>query len=269
MAALLFQNARIIGLWLQLFAFGVYTVYLKRYAMILYRKRHEGNLSVWLPAVCLLMFGTTIMVLVFNTLHGYRALSVPDAHQRPNPTLVYADVSSATTVTRNAATVALAIISDFIMVYRTFIVWNRKILAIVVPSGFLLADIGLSQLLPGADSMICWKIWRVHSRIPPRAFGMGHNPTAPALYCAHLLVLVVSDRARSNLFFVFLDALPPVTALVFTVLIVRTRTPQDEKAPTSILAPTRFEQPLGNTGLHREALEDRARGGCDCGRGEV
>ncbi|KAI0739127.1 hypothetical protein C8Q80DRAFT_1204244 [Daedaleopsis nitida] len=303
MTALLYQNARTIGFWLQLFAFSAYLVYLQRCVTILRRKQHEGGVSLWLPAVCVLIFVITVMIVVINMVLAYRALSVSDSFKQPNPTLVYAEVASALSVAKNAATVALALISDIIMVYRTYIVWNMNTIAILAPVGLLLADIALgiwstwslSQTSTGSDpimagvaipvrdffaitfalnilcaGMICWKIWRVHSRIPPQIFSMGHNPTAhvfevmiqtAALYCAHLLILVVSDRAGSNVFFLFLDPLPPVTALVFTVLIVRARAHQEDKPPTSILTSLNFLPPPPGSARPRSLSLLQSRGG--------
>ncbi len=80
---------------------------------------------------------------------------------------------------------------------------------------------------------------------------------AAGMYCAFLFALIVSDRAGSNVFFVFLEPvsipsfsfshrtlqpiyqLPPVTALVFTMLIVRTQ-PRARDHSTGTLPTLRF-----------------------------
>ncbi|KAI0716364.1 hypothetical protein C8Q76DRAFT_404945 [Earliella scabrosa] len=99
MPDILHPNARLIGLWLQLIATGAYFCYLPRCVRILRSKLREG-VSPWLP-------------LAFS-------VSRPDALSNPNE--VYAALSATTSLVKNAATVALAIISDLIMVGRARIV---------------------------------------------------------------------------------------------------------------------------------------------------
>ncbi|KAI0716369.1 hypothetical protein C8Q76DRAFT_617501 [Earliella scabrosa] len=266
MSDILNPNARLVGLWLQLLATGAYVVHLPRCAFILRRKIREG-LSLWLPAVCTVIFAITILALVCDLLLAYEANFVDTLDGRPNATFVYADVASPLSLIKNTATVALAIISDGIMVYRTFVVWDLKVIVIILPVILLLADLflgvwsvwTLAQTRVGDEpifaavtvrvrfffavtfsvnvlcaGLICWKIWRVHSQFPREVSRMSDRPTSrvfqviietAALYCAHLFILIVSDCVGSNLFFLFLDPLPPITALVFTLLIVRARTP--------------------------------------------
>ncbi|KAI0716363.1 hypothetical protein C8Q76DRAFT_794683 [Earliella scabrosa] len=106
---------------------------------------------------------------------------------------------------------------------------------------FFVVTFAVNALCAG---LICWKIWRVHSRIPSPVLKACYSPMShvlevisqtAALYCAHLFVLIVSDSVGSGIFFVFLDPLPPVTALVFTIIIVG-GPHKDEPAsiPTSI-----------------------------------
>ena len=75
---------------------------------------------------------------------AYHAFSVsgPRGQVLPNPSTFYANAASPESLVKNSITVALAIISDFIIVYRTFIVWNFNWLIVFVPIGLLLGDIG-------------------------------------------------------------------------------------------------------------------------------
>ncbi|KAI0739202.1 hypothetical protein C8Q80DRAFT_236948 [Daedaleopsis nitida] len=197
---------------------------------------------------------------------AYHAFSVSGAKGEllANPGLFYADAATPESLLKNSITVALAIISDIIIVYRTFIVWNFSFTVIAIPIALLCADIAfgiwstwtLSRTRIGDNlilsevsvrvkyffiitfcvnmlcaSLICFKIWRINQRTIPwsstdrtinRVFEVVIE--SAALYCAHLFALIVSDSIGSNVFFIFLDCLPPVTALVFSLLIVRTRT---------------------------------------------
>ncbi|KAI0720829.1 hypothetical protein C8T65DRAFT_274692 [Cerioporus squamosus] len=132
-------NARLVGLWLQLFATGAYFVYLSQCIDIMRCKLREG-MSIWLPLVCALMFVITMITDVCDLMLAYNAFfSSPG--QEANPWTVYADVGGMLSVLKNSCTVALAIISDFIIVYRTFLVWGSKIPVVLVPVGLLFADI--------------------------------------------------------------------------------------------------------------------------------
>ncbi|RPD53170.1 hypothetical protein L226DRAFT_612445 [Lentinus tigrinus ALCF2SS1-7] len=264
MSDISYPNARLIGLWLQLFATGAYFVYLSQCVGVMRRKLREG-MSLWLPLVCAVMFVLTMLVDIFNMVLAYDAFSTRPG-QETNPWDTYTDVGNTFSELKNAVTVALAIISDLIIVYRTFVVWGSRIHIVLVPIGLLLGDIALgiwsawtlAQTHTGHNpiaaavsirvryffvvtfslnvlcaGLICWKIWSVHAEVPAYVSSVGRSPTTrafeviietAALYCTHLLVLIVSDSAGSNVFFVFLDPLPPVTALVFTMIIVRTRT---------------------------------------------
>ncbi|KAI0739187.1 hypothetical protein C8Q80DRAFT_235591 [Daedaleopsis nitida] len=238
-------NSHLIGLWLQILATGAYYVYVPECTAILWRKRRDGH-TLLFPAVCLLI------------------VSGAKGEILPNPSLFYADVTTAPSLIKNSLTVALAIISDFIIVYRTYVVWSASVWIILIPTGLLCADIafgiwstwtlahtpfGSAPILAEVavrvkyffiftfavnvicSSLICFKIWRINRNSAP--WTSGDRATSrvfevviesAALYCAHLFIMIVTDIVGSNVFFIFLDCLPPVTALVFSLLIVRTRT---------------------------------------------
>ncbi|OJT03199.1 hypothetical protein TRAPUB_6247 [Trametes pubescens] len=83
-------------------------------------------------------------------------------------------------------------------------------------------------------SLICFKIWRVHV-LAKRVVDVSATKNvleivieSAALYCAYLFALIVTSSVGSNVFFVFLDPLPPVTAVIFSMLIVRAQiTPKE------------------------------------------
>ncbi|RDX42193.1 hypothetical protein OH76DRAFT_1363262 [Lentinus brumalis] len=262
---ILVPNAHLVGLWLQIFATGAYFVYLPQCWFILRKKLREG-LSMWMPIVCGMMALIVATDLIVEMYRGYHAFSVsgPKGGTLPNPSAFYANAATPESLVKNSITVSLAIISDVIIVYRTFIVWNFNYLVVLIPIGLLFGDIALGiwstwtlsrtkvgDVLILADvsvrvkyffvitfvlnalcaSLICWKIWRISSRVSQAASSDRTTSRVfevvietAALYCAHLFILIVTDSVGSNVFFIFLDALPPVTALVFSMLIVRTRT---------------------------------------------
>ncbi|KAI8976650.1 hypothetical protein BD414DRAFT_539195 [Trametes punicea] len=228
---------------------------------ILYKKRRQG-LSVWLPAAAAVMLVSTLIDLIVEMIRGYHAFGIHGA-QPPNPSAFYADASTPESLLKNALNVIVAVISDLIMVYRTFIIWNMNIAVILIPTGIIFANIAIGiwamwtlsrtrvgDVLILADvtvriryffiltfcvnmlcaTLICAKIWRVH-RLARRVSDASSTRNvleivieSAAVYCAYLFVLIVTSSVGSNVFFIFLDPLPPVTAVVFSMLIVRAQT---------------------------------------------
>ncbi|KAI0760052.1 hypothetical protein C8Q74DRAFT_1372011 [Fomes fomentarius] len=280
MPDILLANARLAGLWLQLCATGAYVIYLPQCIPVLRAKLREG-VSLWLPVACLLIFVITLMDQIIEMVIAYHAYSVHRPGELRHPLTVYANASTLS-VLKGSATLALVIISDFIMVYRTFVVWNFIIPVMILPALLLLASIGLgiwsatslSQTpfgqapisavvtvraryffaLTFAFNVLCaglisWKAWRVRSLSPNQASSVSDSPTpravqviieTAAVYCAHLFILIISDSVGSNLFFLFLSPLPPIAALVFTMLIVRARGPKQDPSNATVSIPTHF-----------------------------
>lgn len=73
---------------------------------------------------------------------SYHAYSVPDMKSPPNPAAAYADPATPESLVKNSITVALAIISDVIIVYRTYVVWDFRYSIVLVPTGLLFGDVG-------------------------------------------------------------------------------------------------------------------------------
>ncbi|TFK91221.1 hypothetical protein K466DRAFT_483239 [Polyporus arcularius HHB13444] len=268
-------NAHLVGLWLQIFFSGAYFVYFPKCVVILRRKVQDG-LSIWLPLVCGLFFALTVTGLVVELDRGYEAFSIhPPA--LPNPSHFFANAASSGSLIKNTINVVLAIISDAVIVYRTFIVWNCNYFAIILPILVLFADAGmgvwsvytLSQTKTGdvlilaavtvrvryffiltfvlnllCACLICFRLWRF-------GFNQRHGYSASPLsrvmsvvvesagfYCAYLFILIVTNIVGSNVFFIFLDPSPPIVAIVFTMLIVRAHAPREN---TSTPLPSSFQ----------------------------
>ncbi|KAL1946351.1 hypothetical protein VTO73DRAFT_15478 [Trametes versicolor] len=220
-------NAHLVGLWLQLLATGACFVYLPHCVMIFAAKLRNG-LSPWLPAACFVIFAATVIDLVIGLVRTYQGYAF-NGIELPNPAAVYADPSSTLSVLKNAMNFIVAVVSDAIIVYRAFIVWNNNYWVILVPFGLLLGDVALgiwatwtlAQTKPGAIAIIAAVSVRVRYFFVI-TFVL-NILCAAGFYCAHLLILIITNGLGSNFFFLFLDPLPPVGAYVFSMLIVSTR----------------------------------------------
>ncbi|KAJ8464052.1 hypothetical protein ONZ51_g9847 [Trametes cubensis] len=276
-------NAHLIGWWLQLLATGAYFVYLPHCLIILSKKLRHG-MSPWLPAACFVIFAATVLDFVVGFIRTYQGYSVHGT-ERPDPEALYADPSSTLSLLKNAMNIVVAIISDAIIVYRTFMVWNMNVWIILAPVGLLLGDTAvgiwavwtLAQTGPGTipilaavsvriryffiitfvlnilcSGLICYKIWRIQSKVTRDYTGQRSSTSrvleiiieSASIYCAHLLILIITNGLGTNYFFMFLDPLPPSRgtcpdplAYVFSMLIVRTRAQNNDNG-TSVASTT-------------------------------
>ncbi|KAI0332864.1 hypothetical protein GY45DRAFT_419878 [Cubamyces sp. BRFM 1775] len=291
-------NANLIGLWLQLLATGAYIVYLPHCVVILTKKLRQG-LSRWLPAAFLLIFAATMLDVVTGLIMAYDAFAIEGDGEVPDPDVIYGNPSSKLSLMKNAMNVVVAILSDIIIVYRTYVVWNLNIWAVLTPVGLLASDTAvgiwaiwtLAQTTPGDDisasvtlrvryffiitfvlnvlcsGMICFKIWRVQSLFP-REFSSGESYTrrileiigqSAAIYCAHLLILIITNCLGTNYFFMFIVPLPPVGAYVFSMIIVRAQESISKRgmaAPPTSLRFSSATSPRGPTEIALENFSD-------------
>ncbi|KAI0754219.1 hypothetical protein C8Q80DRAFT_1137674 [Daedaleopsis nitida] len=191
-------NTHVFGLWLQFLFTGAYYVYFAQCVAILRRRFKKGGLTIWSPLACGLFFVLTTLSIVGDAIRGYEAFSAPDdPNVLPNPSLYYRDVATPLSLMKNSIIILGALLSDAVIVYRTYVVWSGSYLATSLPFLLLLADFAwgifstwtLSQTKSGDSfilaevtvrvryffvitfcvnvlcaGLICWKIWRVHFR---------------------------------------------------------------------------------------------------------
>ncbi|KAI0716354.1 hypothetical protein C8Q76DRAFT_794675 [Earliella scabrosa] len=283
------ENAELIGLWFQILATGAYLTYFWRCIGTLMETRERAS-SVRLLVVCILIFLCTIGELVLALVRTYQAFGVHDGRQ-PDPTAFYMDPTTQLSLGKNSFNVVLTLISDIIIVYRTFVVWNFNWIVIVVPICFIVANLALGVLTlvalasaKGVDDiilatvsvrfkyyliltfcmnvicagLICWKIWRINakvSRVIPSASQhvLEVIMETAGIYCAHLLALIITNCVGTNVFFILLDPLPPMAAIIFSMMIVRVRQSRPSQFSTtsgSSSIPPRFWR---NTASHSRA----------------
>ncbi|KAI0764541.1 hypothetical protein BD413DRAFT_482523 [Trametes elegans] len=204
-------NAHLIGTWLQLLATGAYFVYLPHCVLIMTKKVRQG-LSPWLPAACFFIFVGTVLDFVVGLIRTYQGYAVHGSTPI-TPGDLYSNPSTPLSLIKNAMNVVVALLSDIIIVYRTFIVWNMNVWIILAPLGLFLGNTAvgiwavwtLAQTSPGAipilaavsvriryffiitfvlnllcSGLICFKIWRIQSMVP-RDGGVDRSSTSRVL----------------------------------------------------------------------------------------
>ncbi|RDX40759.1 hypothetical protein OH76DRAFT_1423508 [Lentinus brumalis] len=294
------ENAELIGLWFQLIATGAYLTYFPQ-CIEMFSKRNAKRSSVWLQIACYFIFLSTIADQVLALVRTYQAFAVHGG-QRPDPTAYYADPANPLAAAKNSFNIVLTLISDVIIVYRTFVLWSYNVYVILLPTAAILGNTALGVLVIVAllqvesgdhlirsdvsiriryyfvltfivniycAGLICWKIWRVNSRVSrntsTREATNGGSYTNHVLeviiqsagfYCAHLLLLIITDAMGTNAFFIFLDPVPPVAAIVFSMLIVRARHPNSSSSGNTIGSLSSPTSPARLWG-HRSSLTGR------------
>ncbi|KAI8976640.1 hypothetical protein BD414DRAFT_160084 [Trametes punicea] len=265
-------NAHLVGWWLQLLATGAYFVYLPHCVAILVKKVRHG-VSPWLPIACFIIFAATVLDFVVGIIRSYEGYSVKGTAP-PDPAAIYADPSSTLSLMKNAMNIVVAIISDIIIVYRTFIVWNMNWWIILAPVGLCMGDTAvgiwavwtLAQTTPDSipilaavtvriryffiitfvlnllcSGLICYKIWSIQSMVG-RQYRGERSPTSRVLE----IIIESAGLYCAHLFILivtncvgtnyFFMFLDP--AYVFSMLIVRTRTANTASKANATVAST-------------------------------
>ncbi|KAI0657022.1 hypothetical protein C8Q70DRAFT_935345 [Cubamyces menziesii] len=256
-------NANLLGVWLQLLAAGAYLVYLPKCVVILVRRRQRGVSMLVPAVCALIFVVTVINVvssaarsyMAFSIPSSGEAPNPAAIYADSAATtsllknwmnVIVSLLSDMVFVYRTYIVwnmniyiilLPLALLLGVIAlgVWAAWSLAQTKIGEVPILAAvslrvryFYILTFCLNVICAG---LICWKIWRVHSQTS-KAFGglapKGSNIVeiivqTAALYCAYLLVLIITQCLGSNVFFLFLDPVTPVGALVFTMLIVRAR----------------------------------------------
>ncbi|KAH9946370.1 uncharacterized protein BXZ73DRAFT_95868 [Epithele typhae] len=252
------ENAHLVGLLADTFASGLYIAYLPQSIAVLRRKWRAGLpiwLPLCCAIIFVLEMGDwwTELVLGYQafSLHPGQKLANPSAtyHNISNPvTLAKGVFTAALAMFSDLIIVHRALIIwnyNLLVAFLTiglllasygvgaWSVWTEFQTG-TVSVGILAAEVTVRVryffIITFALNILCaalisWKIWRVTRRTAKHIHG--NNPVAQvmsivietaAIYCANLLALIISSFVQSNTFFIFLQMLPAVNAITFTML---------------------------------------------------
>jgi len=259
-------DAELLGVYLLSITYGVYLVIFTQCVIAFYRRGFGSVRTYWLPCATLLIFIVATIHLVTSLIRAWEAF-----HLQPNnisvATKVFRDVASLPALIKNGAFIGQTILTDAIMVYRTYIVWGSSWVPILVPSAALCGDIAMgiwsmwTLAHTGVDGdpivaevvlrvkyfyivtlvlnvicsgLIAYHIWRIdavrrrvdseaRARTGPSRLGRVVNVIveSAAVYCACLVVLIVTSAKSSDVMFTVLDMMPHLMAIIFSLIIVR------------------------------------------------
>ncbi|KZP34464.1 hypothetical protein FIBSPDRAFT_809743, partial [Athelia psychrophila] len=242
---------------------GVYLIILPRCINVLRQKEIKAGLLGYLLATAvislLLIAAHWIVDLVraFSAFTG--SMSIANS-----PEAYFANVNTALNIAKTACYVAVTLLADAMLLYRTYIVWGRSWLICIVPVLLFGLDISMSvwftwsinQATPGSSVLvstvfqrckyfygatlamnlcctilIAARIWKIQYNAnvfrSPGAKRMNILAIiveSAAIYSVGLICLIALAMVGSSVMFSFLNAMPPVIGCVFSFIIIASST---------------------------------------------
>jgi len=267
------STADLIGVVLASLAYGAYLVILPHTIIVLNRRRMQSVAPpVWLWVATLLIFVLTTMFFVAELQRVVNGFEQPDTAQ-----VLILNSTNASNQIKVLCFTLLIIVTDFIIVYRTYVIWNRNILVSILPLALLGTDIALAiwlevqqRITPGGVAainasvtskikyfygitlclnvicagLISWRILRIRRALrtdDSRLSGLKQAAViiieSASVYCTFLIALIAVDAMGGYDLLIFGDMLPPVMAVVFSLVIVRASKTTEESTTLQSSAP--------------------------------
>ncbi|KAG1886650.1 hypothetical protein F4604DRAFT_1917454 [Suillus subluteus] len=148
--------AELIGVFVESLAYGIYLMVFNQCMSVL-RKRHSRP-SDYLVGTAVSLFILITAHLVVDILRNMQAFTADEAE--PNyPSIYYGTFDTWQNILKSSLYVAVTLVSDAFILYRSFILWGRNYLIATFPFLLFIADIAigvfwvytLSLVVPGED----------------------------------------------------------------------------------------------------------------------
>ncbi|THU90569.1 hypothetical protein K435DRAFT_801927 [Dendrothele bispora CBS 962.96] len=151
-------------------------------------------------------------------------------HVVMGPESYYSHVNVTVDIIKNASYVITTLLADAVLIYRTFIVWSRNWIILIIP-----------LLLFGVDiATAIWTTWSI-SLADSETKVMGSSVInrskyfyaatlalnlfcTAAIYSAALICLIGTSVSNNTAMFFFLNSMPPLIGSVFSYVILRSAT---------------------------------------------
>ncbi|OCH86145.1 hypothetical protein OBBRIDRAFT_828485 [Obba rivulosa] len=251
-------QAELFGTLLESMVYGANFISFLRCSHVLHVKYAEGRSMFPFFAAALAIFVLITMHLVVDWIRAMRAFT--DSMAEPDaPALFFRTVNSLLDITKTAIYVAVTLIADLLIVYRTYLVWGRSYLAATIPFLLFIVDIAMSTwatwsltqtrvsddvLLANVTirakyfyavtlslNLLCtflisYRIWSIHllvggTTLSDRLSRVVHILIESAsCYSALLLVLIITSATGSPALFIVLNSTAPVIGVVFSAIII-------------------------------------------------
>ncbi|THG93724.1 hypothetical protein EW026_g7590 [Hermanssonia centrifuga] len=136
-------KAELLGTFLEILSYGLYLILQIECLRVLWVKHRSGKPMHYLVGTSVAIFSLVTIHLAIDIVRVMNAfttqMNVPDA-----PVLYYGKSNTSLSLTKTAVYVAVTLVSDILIVYRTFIIWDRRYLVAAGPFLLFLADIATS-----------------------------------------------------------------------------------------------------------------------------
>lgn len=156
--ALTISKAELIGVFVESLAYGVYLMVFNQCMFVLRKRRSSSRPSGYLIGTAISLFILITAHLVIDILRNMQAFTADEA--KPNyPTIYYSTFNTWQNILKSTLYVAVTLVSDAFILYRSFILWGRDYLIAAVPFLLFIADIAigvfwvytLSLVVPGEN----------------------------------------------------------------------------------------------------------------------
>ncbi|GJE85477.1 hypothetical protein PsYK624_015560 [Phanerochaete sordida] len=258
--ALPLPKAELIGTVLETVGFGAYVIVFIECLRLLCTRHRAGRDMRYLIATASVIFALAAVHLLIDIVRVMdaftRHMDVPNSAAQ-----FYGTITTPLNLAKSATYVAITLVLDALIVYRTYVVWGKRLLVVVLPSVLFVADIGLSawatwsitEVRPGDDVMlanvtlrvkyfysvtlalnlfctlaIAGRIWSVHRGVTARSIsGVRFTGViavileSAAIYSVLLVLLIATSAVGSTAMFVVLNSISPIIGMVFSAVIVR------------------------------------------------
>ncbi|KAJ6560372.1 hypothetical protein B0H19DRAFT_1260982 [Mycena capillaripes] len=252
------------GALLENIIYGFYLSAFLECCMLFYKQKQRGAIHAYLLATTSLMF---IFITTRCVIDTYRCVVAFDSGYfhvvKGNADVDFGLRTPKLAVFGSVCWLLVTLVADVFIVFRTFIVWNRRWLVIIIPSLLCLANtitsvlaiISLSDLdgasmwsvvdwlnavvsLTLSTNIICtglisFRIIRVYRQVAgmvSRKLGRSDSikilsviVESAAIYTTVLLATLVVARIEGFAVYILIDCLSPTIGLVFSYIIIRVR----------------------------------------------
>ncbi|PBK67234.1 hypothetical protein ARMSODRAFT_1086201 [Armillaria solidipes] len=255
MASISLDKANFLALVLETLLYGAFTVLFIAALYAIFQKRSGINVKLLLTVIAIWILATVHLILdIIRAIEAFVELESGGALQ------YYSDLSNPLQAAKTAIYVTLTLVGDGFVIYRCFIVWNRR--WYIVPGPILLlcgtgvggfgATVAFSRAAPGAEvflpnivpwitsfismtlctnivctSLIAYRIISIQRAVRgviqvnlARSALMMVVESA-AVYSASVLSLMITYTLGSNAQYTVLDLTAPLIGITFTIIILR------------------------------------------------
>ncbi|KAG0696793.1 hypothetical protein DFH29DRAFT_812580 [Suillus ampliporus] len=154
--SLTISKAELTGVFLESIAYGVYLMVFNQ-CMVVLKKRHSRP-SDYLVGTAVSLFILITAHLVIDILRNMEAFT----SDYPNPNTYYEKYNTWQNILKSSLYVAVTLVSDAFILYRSFILWGRNYLIAAFPFLLFISDIGigvfwvytLSLVVPGENVFV-------------------------------------------------------------------------------------------------------------------